>query len=971
MDQYLRDYNVETVETYVVNNEIEYNNLVDSLGSNIKILQQNIRSMVKNFDEFLVSLELLKYSFDVIILTETFQIYDLELYKINGFDLLYNRGNINKNDGVLIYIKNNIKYSHKIIDIGEISSMKLNIFLENGGKIILTAIYRSPSTSPYKFNTHLLEYLRNLEKCTVNMLVGDININILSDADYAQEYLNILSMFEFVSYINKPTREKSCLDHFFIKTDKYKIVPIIYKMNITDHNPTIVALSEIKLKMKNTISECSKEYINFHKLKCDLGKEAWCNIYNINDIDTITDIFLMELQRAISRNTREIKIKKSEVQKKPWITAGLLKSVNKKNKLYQNLLKSPNNKQLEEEYKKYKNKLTNLIIKAKRAYIRNEINKNNTTTTNLWKTVNNICNKQKSTTNISNIESEVGIMLDNKKDIANSFAKYYTELGEKYASKINSPANYKEVLPILPNSMCLFPTDENEIKRIIVQLKPKKSPGIDNIRAETLKMIKNEISKPLTYIINKCFEIGYFPQSLKIGLIQPIYKGGDLTQHVNYRPISLITNIAKILEKCIKHRLIKFLKKFHIISSNQFGFQEKKSTQDALASLTKYIYSAIDDTTPCLCIFVDLAKAFDTVCHKHLLHKLFNYGLRGNAYKLFESYLKDRKQLVKIDGVISNPQIVKFGVPQGTVLGPVLFSLYINSLLSQTVNKGEIISFADDTAILYREKSWDEVKRTAKKEFREIKNWFDYNKLTVNFQKTTYMVFTSYSNHLPDLGPIEIDRNLNILESESVKYLGMIIDRHFRWDLQIKNVIKKVRGLLAKFKYLKNYLDTNQLRMLYHALVQPHLTYGLIGWGGACDSYIKQLEILQKWILKIIYSKNITYPSDALYTENKIFDIRQLYSLTLLTYNFKHKDEYEKIKHNYETRYKEGKFKTPKSKKTIGQRSFVYLIPRLYNRLPTSLTNIRNIELFRKKIKLWLHSLPRKEIKDIIYTNIF
>lgn len=201
-------------------------------------------------------------------------------------------------------------------------------------------------------------------------------------------------------------------------------------------------------------------------------------------------------------------------------------------------------------------------------------------------------------------------------------------------------------------------------------------------------------------------------------------------------------------------------------------------------------------------------------------------------YDLIKSYLSNRTQYVKIEDTLSKPAYIKYGIPQGTVLGPILFSIYINSLLSFS-GTGNILSLADDTAVIFKANSWKNLKTTAKQEFKKIKDWFDANKLTVNFNKTVYLPFTSYVNSLPNLRPLNIDNNLSIPESESIKYFGIIVDRHFRWNLQIKHVVEKLRGMLSRIKHLKKYLDVKQLKIVYYALVESQIKHGIIGWEGA------------------------------------------------------------------------------------------------------------------------------------------
>lgn len=968
MDDFIRNYNNNPIETYTVRDINEFNTLNVIAQQNFKIFHMNIRSISKNIDELSVFLEQFEQDFDVIILSETFQILDLNLFKKIGYDVLYNEGKVNRNDGVLIYVKSNIKYAYTIKLISETNAIKLNISLANK-KINITALYRSPSTCPHNFNRHLLNYLNDEEKVDINILVGDININIHSDSDFAQDYLNILNSNGFISYINKCTRiqdnQKSCIDHFFIKTHVDKIYPIIYEENITDHYPIIILIKSDHQYKKIYQQINYKKYINYPKLKTDLKYENWHEIYNNEDVNLITDTFINKLTQYILKNTKQIKIKNPEKPRKKWITKSLLQSIKTKNDMYEKVRKNPEDNNLKLEYKKYKNKLCQLIKTTKNQYYKSEINKNAGSSQNLWNTINNLCNKYKSNNAIKEIKTDDNITINNKKEIADTFVNYYSDLGKNYANKIKIPTDFRETEALLNNSMQLYPTNIDEVKKIINSLKAKKSPGFDSIRAETLKEIADEIAKPLEYIINKCFSTGDFPDSLKIGLIKPLYKGGEKNVLINYRPISVISNVAKIFEKIIKIRFTNFFKKYEIISENQFGFQQNKSTEDAIATLTRYIYKALDEKTPSLCIFVDLAKAFDTVCHKRLLYKLEKYGIRGIVLKLIRNYLSDRIQYVKIDDVISEPKTIQYGVPQGTVLGPILFTLYINSLLGMNNHNCKILSFADDTAIFFKGNTWEQLKKSAEKGFTTIKKWFDYNLLTVNFNKTFYMPFTSYSNNLPLFGPLIINSNLLIPESKSIKYLGIVFDRHLRWDQQINNVVTKIRGLLPKIKYLKPYLNINQLKILYYALVQSQLSYGIIGWGGVCNCYLEKLTVVQKWVLRIIYNKDYNYASDDLYKETEIFDLRQLYCSNMLTYNFKNKNNITPIEHQYETRNKENKCINPRCKKTIGQKSYTYFTSRIYNTLPNELKNINTLHLFKKKIKIWIKS-EKLQINNII-----
>lgn len=545
-------------------------------------------------------------------------------------------------------------------------------------------------------------------------------------------------------------------------------------------------------------------------------------------------------------------------------------------------------------------------------------------------------------------------MIHEKKVICELFNDYNSTLGQKLATEIHDPPNFVEDDAHQSNSFFLAPTNKFEVETIINSLKPRKAPGFDGLKSETLKQIKDVISQPIARIINFCMEKGIFPDQLKLGMVTPIYKSGDKSEIRNYRPITLISRIAKIFETVLKRQMIGFLDKYNIIHDNQYGFRRGRSTEDAIRELTAQIYEHLDKTIPSLVIFLDLSKAFDTVDHKKMIDKLWNCGFRGPVHNLLKSYLNNRQQFVKIDNAESGRRTVEYGVPQGTVLGPVLFQIYINSLLKMK-SSGLVMSFADDTTIQYAADNWTDLELKVKNDFPNLQNWFKRNKLTLNLEKSKCIPFASYESGLPELKELQMDDNTRIPCVKNIKYLGVIIDCHLRWDHHVRFLVGKLRRLLHKFRILETYLkDRKYLKIIYYALVQSQISYGIIGWGGAYERHIRNLNVIQKWILKIIHNKKRTYPSDQLFQLSQVLDIRQLYVLKILTNVHASKIKLNKVDYLHNTRQKDQAYKTIRSNKRIGQRSASYLAPRIFAVVPSNLRYTINCSAFKKKVSEWL-----------------
>jgi hypothetical protein len=983
MDKFIRDFNGLQINTIEINDYSNCNQLLRDQNMHLSLLNLNIRSLDKHFDELQAILADFEYRFDIIVCTETWNIVDPIYYNISGYNIIYNHGTLNQNDGTVIYVKDTIPAQDSIINIGPIKVIRVELTPNNYNNNIfgLTAIYRSPSTDPEIFINDLNTYIK--ENCTHpdEIITGDINIDISKYSELSETYLNCLIENGFISTINKHTRVQnnsaSCIDHIFLKA-KFKtdeIIPIVVKMNITDHYPVILAKTINKDYLRESSKKHYKKIVDYNKIETQLMQVKWSGIYEEQNVDKATENFVQTLNSIVTLSTVELK-SITKKKRKPWITNGLISSIRTRDLLYHKTLQNPSDVRLITEYKSYRNRLQTLITKTKNYYYRKRIQDNKNTPDILWNTSKEFVNIDvKKTNTITEINTNNGKITD-QKQIADEFNNHYIEIAQQLADKLKEDSTNQTVnsTPYLSNSMYLTEVEENEVAQYIRTLDSNKSSGPDNIAPKLLKQFQPHISKPLTYIINKSFSTGMCPMHFKRAVIIPVFKNGDKAKVVNYRPISLISNLAKIFEKCLKTRIISFIEKYKIISNLQFGFQKGKSTQDALATLTKMIYNALDNGNPSFAVFIDVAKAFDTVDHDLLLEKLYRIGIRGTPHNILKSYLEEREQQVKIGQYISDKQKVRFGVPQGTILGPILFIIYVNDLF-QLKCRGNIIAYADDTAIFYEHNSWEELLNFATKDLILIFKWFRSNILTLNVEKTKCILFGCYNDSTPTFNNIIMHTEkctdkknctctkINVVEN--IKYLGVYIDKCLNWKIHTQYVTNKLRFTVFIIKKLSQILNIKQLKIMYSALFQSVLSYGIIAWGGAHNNSIKTLETLQKKVLKIIFKKPYLYHTTQLFSETSQMDIRQLYCNTILVHSVKNGEFVNKTYISNTRSYTVKKVIVPRKHKTTGQRCYDYIAARLYNILPTDLRQCKHLNLFKKRIKKWITKTER-----IVFHNI-
>ena len=407
----------------------------------------------------------------------------------------------------------------------------------------------------------------------------------------------------------------------------------------------------------------------------------------------------------------------------------------------------------------------------------------------MWTGINRLLNRGRKQQ--SNIFLEDNGLISDPLKVANKFNNYYLSVADKLCEKIPQRNNRFQDYLKNPNKnkLTLKETIPDEVHKIICDLDGKKSCDIYTISPDLVKLNSQSISQILTLLFNMSIKEGCFPSAMKAAKIVPIHKGDSTLLTGNYRPISLLPIFSKIFERLIYNRLVVFITENKILTELQFGFQKNKSTEHAVTSIASAIERAKSEKKSSYCIFLDFAKAFDTVNHEILISKLDYYGISGLSNSLLKSYLSDRTQRTEISGILSDEGTIKHGVPQGSVLGPLLFLLYINDI-SESSDILKFYLFADDTTVFYCDKTNPGTQELLDRELAKVSDWLSANKLNLNVKKSNFLHFHQGRNAKTKLN-LELN-GTQVEEKNVTKYLGVLIDNKLNWKAHISYVKTKL-----------------------------------------------------------------------------------------------------------------------------------------------------------------------------------
>lgn len=801
---------------------------------------------------------------------------NIDSYVINNY---YCRNNTTKGGGVMILCKKDLQW--KKVELPK--SLK-DLILEDKQfeccackysvgklKILVIAIYRSPCSSYITFLDRLNKMTDFFSKKYRYIIFGgDININVLANGNDHKLLKNTLKSHCMRYLIDFPTRvtdtSKTAIDNFFIKNMDDLCPQVEGAITLlSDHDAQILHLKNTNLnnKKKNPLKKevhnlSPKNLIYFKDL---LTNETWNNVY-LAPVDKKYDEFCNLFQYYFNQSFPKIKIVNKP--KRNWISDDLknekklILDLAKENRNNPNLKLTVSLKQKQKHFK-------NNVKTAKKMFFENKIKKSSNIQKTTWHIINSEVSNKNKNKHENIIIEENDCTVTNPKSISNMFNNYFINMvSNKKLSIANndSTKTFSENHNYFRKMFNLKVTNSKEVVNVIKSLKNTNSTGFDDIPISIIKEVKYHLSGILTHLINSSFISGIFPNQLKTSKIIPIHKRDNPKKLSNYRPISLLPVISKIYEKIVNNQLTKYLDENKLLINNQHGFRPGKSVITGAVSFIESVIDSVDKGNCTIGIFMDLSKAFDSVDHSLLIDKLKLLGISMDSLNWFQSYLLNRNQFVEITHTTSNNEIiktlsnfqtVKLGVPQGSILGPLLFLCYINNINQALSNNTHhnLCLYADDANLQITAETMDDLELHSTIEIENIGHYLENLHLMLNTDKTNFLQFKTKQNKQTTY-PVIRYISQTIEKKSSTTFLGLNIDEHLSWDEHIHKTLSKISSGIYSLYRMSFFCTQGTLRSIYFANIHSHITFGCCLYGSTSKYNLDNILKQQKRAIRII-----------------------------------------------------------------------------------------------------------------------
>lgn len=880
--------------------------LDDILPSKYNILYININSLKNKLDDLELFVHGLNESkTEIYIIAVTNIKIDKESTKFTNlpdYNSYFSTNTIDQG-GVALFI-------HKSLTSGVLETLEdnnINCLVANLPKLKINVgvLYKHPTAKTIE----LTKYYKTILKDNQSMiLVGNMNIDLLASNDSTTQYTEVVKQRQF-SILNKIEREyatafnnHSIVDHVLSNVKKYKYSLSLRNESISDHKIMVLGFDDNKPNKVQFIAEpnvITYQRIDYRKFNMYFSQ---IDLRKVRSIDNLVG----NLIACKSYSTQTVQ-RYRQNRDKPWIHK---RSLNKSQRL----------KMRSEAYAQQINEFKNGDEKRQ------------------WDTINEILtNKSSSRNTIDAIQNRTRNIITDKKEMANIFNDYFLHIGRRLGNRIPQMTNCEIPLPDL-NKYSVRPiyTDKDEVLNKIQMMK-KNNNIHDSIPSNILIYNSRKLAPVLAHFFNDCFRTGEFPNSLKTDRIVPAFKSKDPLLPKNYRPISVPHNISKIMESIICDRITEFCLENKIFAQNQYGFQKNSSAMSAVVSVVDYLQVNLNKNRGSIgaCLFIDLKKASNTIRHDRLMTKLWQIGIRGSLYELIRNYLHERRQFVDIDNVSSETKVNEnaFSIPQGSALGPLFFLLYINDIFKMKLH-GEIILYADDTAIVYVEPNRDVLEEKMQRDLKLLNRWFSMNSLSLNTDKTKAMLFKA--------GNIIIEPNLKIRNRsiefvKNHKYLGVYLQNNLQWDVHIDKIIREIRAVCGASKKIGHQVNSKISFGMYQKLIYNRLSKMAAIYGPfATDRQLNNLQAAQNNAIKIFYASENCNNLNAIYAKHKLLNVKQIihYDLAGLIYKWKY-----------------GLLKLNRPFHDINSQNLLSVGAKYFISLNPSLKNAQNVDEFKNNLR--------------------
>ena len=793
----------------------DFQQMLKTSNKNSCMLFNNIRSIPANFDSyFLQNIQtnidkVFSMSFCETRLDQSIQ----NLYKKDNFSLFTNNNTTNMG-GIACYVKSGFKcriIKQCTIMLESFESLFLEVDLLDK-TIILGTIYRRPGTDIDVFMSNLrlvLEYLksRNLKA----YISGDFNLDLAkyNTKEIVKNYADTLFHNYFYPCTHKVTRvfnnSATIIDSIWTNDMNSKKTNGILLTDNSDHFTLFLLFDSIDNSVQSTPKTITYRDLN-HTSDEDVKLLIQNKMNSIHISDNVDKPFedLCIALKQISEEAYPLKsiTLKNKSTSKPWISQYTTTLIKQRHNLYKKYIKWPIT--YGHEYRTLRNTVNYRIRDEKEKYFRNKLENAVGNSKKIWKVVGQILNNKTNRSHYINKLKVDNIVIENGDEISNEFNKFFTSIGKNITSTLpqsdRSPADYLE--GDFPSINKFKHTNINEVKEIIKNIKTN-SIGIDGIHPKIIKVGAEELAPTLTMLINNCFDKGLFPDVLKVAKVIPIFKNGEECDPANYRPISILPILSKIVERLIYNRMLEHLNINSIITDKQFGFIKGLSTESAIIKMLNNLISDLDKGKHVIGLFLDLSKAFDVISHEILTLKLKHYGFQSDTLALLKSYLSNRFQYSYVNEKLSQKLKIEQGVPQGSILGPLLFNTFINDL----VNVSNVLSYllyADDSNMFHTDHNMQNLVSEMNTELRKISEWFIVNQLVINMDKTHFVIFSRKRIH----DDVTLFLNgVRLKEKKITKFLGIFIDNKLNWSEHIINVVMKINMNIGIIWKIRNSID--------------------------------------------------------------------------------------------------------------------------------------------------------------------